>query len=176
MWEGANSTAHRCAVRAKPRSRRVFHMLARLVLLAAHALIIAAGAGPSAVGPTASAWCGVFNYKGFATNAPLNISILGSTASINTVWDRKAHGCHQCCAETEDSLKVSRTGTRITFLGNGSAQDFCECLGASAVCLSAQLCLSLTFAAQQSAILNTRIYGDLPVTCRYIRRPHQRCW
>jgi hypothetical protein len=71
-------------------------------------------------------WCGVFNYKGFATNAPLNISIVGSTASINSVWDRKAHGCHQCCAEREDGLKVTRSSTRITFLGNNTAQDFCE--------------------------------------------------
>eukprot|EP01043_Picozoa_sp_COSAG02_P045033 COSAG02_NODE_4078_length_5809_cov_1.830363_5_plen_80_part_00 len=69
----------------------------------------------------------MFNYKGFATNAPLNISIAGSTASIISVWDRKAHGCHHCCAETEAGLKVTRSNTRITFLGNNTPQDFCEC-------------------------------------------------
>lgn len=83
----------------------------------------------SARGAAASeAFCGVFNYKGFATNAPLNISIVGSTASINSVWDRKAHGCHQCCPEREDGLKVTRSGTRITFSGNNTVQDYCECL------------------------------------------------
>ena len=81
------------------------------------------GAGTAAI-----AWCGVFSYKGFATNAPLNITIMGSTASIDSVWDRKAHGCHQCCAEREDGLQVTRSGTRITFLGNNTVQDFCELL------------------------------------------------
>jgi hypothetical protein len=70
-------------------------------------------------------WCGEFDYSGFATKASLNISIGGGdTANISMVWDRKAHGCKHCCAESEVGLKVTRSSSGIAFLGNGSTADY----------------------------------------------------
>jgi hexosaminidase len=69
-------------------------------------------------------WCGEFDYKGFASRAPMNTSIAGATATVNQVWDRKAHGCNSCCAEGEAGLKVTRTATHITLLGNGSETQY----------------------------------------------------
>jgi hypothetical protein len=71
-------------------------------------------------------WCGEFDYSGFATKAALNISIGsgGGTANVSMVWDRKARGCKHCCAESELGLKVTRSSSRIAFLGTGGAADF----------------------------------------------------
>ena len=41
------------------------------------------------------------------------------------MWDRKAHGCHHCCPDIEDGLKVTRSGaTHITLLGDGSPAKY----------------------------------------------------
>jgi hexosaminidase len=69
-------------------------------------------------------WCGEFDYPSFASRAPMNISIAGATAAVNQVWDRKAHGCHSCCPEAEAGLKVTRSATQISFLGDGSATQY----------------------------------------------------
>ena len=65
-------------------------------------------------------WCGEFDYSTFASKAPLNISINGAIADISMVWDKKARGCHHCCAESELGLKVTRSASHITFLGAGT--------------------------------------------------------
>jgi hypothetical protein len=69
-------------------------------------------------------WCGEFDYKDFASRAPMNISITGASATVNQVWDRKAHGCHSCCPEVEAGLKVTRTATHITLLGKENATQY----------------------------------------------------
>ena len=85
----------------------------------------AADVARSTAGP--EHWCGVFDYEGFASGAPMNISIDddGATATVNQVWDRKAHGCHSCCPELEAGLNVTRTTTHIAFLGDeGSTSQY----------------------------------------------------
>ena len=89
----------------------------RLVLLA-----LATGPGLAAA-QLASTWCGEFDYKGFANRSALNIT-LASTATISMVWDRKARGCSHCCAESEADLAVTRSASRITFAGNGTAAAY----------------------------------------------------
>ena len=79
-----------------------------------------AGVARSAAGP--EHWCGLFDYEGFASGAPMNISIDdGAIAIVNQVWDRKAHGCHSCCPEVEAGLNVTRTATHIAILGDESS-------------------------------------------------------
>lgn len=103
-----------------------------LVLLTGAAIALAAPLGATAAtarsddGSATEHWCGEFDYGGFATKAALNISIGGGggTANISMVWDRKAHGCKHCCAESELGLKVTRSPSGIAFLGDGSVADF----------------------------------------------------
>ena len=76
---------------------------------------------------SAEHWCGEFDYPGgFATKAPMNISIApnGTTATIHWVWDRKAHGCYNCCPETEPGLLVARNTSHLTLLGNGTVSQY----------------------------------------------------
>ena len=94
-------------------------MMNQLILLVPTIGIALSGQVSSTAATTAENWCGEFDYKGFASRAPMNISITGVTATVNQVWDRKAYGCHQCCPETELGLKVTRTATHLTLLGNG---------------------------------------------------------
>ena len=47
----------------------------------------------------------------------MNISITGDTATINQVWDQHQH-CGTCCPQVETGLKVTRTATHITLLGD----------------------------------------------------------
>jgi len=54
--------------------------------------VAVAGSTADAPASTSEFWCGEFDYPSFATKAPLNISISGGGADINTVWGRKAHG------------------------------------------------------------------------------------
>ena len=102
----------------------MIHIISALLGLSTSAAA-AADVARSAAGP--ERWCGVFDYEGFASGAPMNISIdgAGATATVNQVWDRKAHGCHSCCPEVEAGLNVTRTATHIAFLGDeGVAQYY----------------------------------------------------
>lgn len=79
----------------------------RLVVLG---LVVAGAAAPSSAAET---WCGEFDYPSFATKAPLNISITGATASVNSESARSSPHRNSISRDISDTVlgHFQRCGT-----------------------------------------------------------------
>jgi hypothetical protein len=68
-------------------------------------------------------WYGSMDFKPYATGVSFNMTVSGSTATANWVYDRNGAGV-VCAPDTETGLKVVTDGTSITFKGLGTDPSY----------------------------------------------------